>query len=204
MRTIGFTDKGQRIELTTNELVDLLKTQERGTFFWMRTETKPKMNVKDNPYTVEVVKVSPKGRTTISHVENIVKVTEGCYLMGNNYRDRVEKENELDEYIPNPCKVGEHISKCVLHNDNTGKDYLQYEVYVGDKPNSQYFFNGDIIEKKLFESYLVVSKPNPLGVTFPSVTISNIKEIRFGGNQYVVVNPTVETPTEQGVNTVEV
>ncbi len=204
MKTIGFSDKGQIFQVTVDELVNILSTQEKGTFFWMITETVPKMTVTGNPYTYEVVNISSKGRRTVSKKVNIKKVTEGCYLMGNNYSDRVEKENDLEEYIPKPCKVGNHISKCVLYNEKTHKYYLQYEVYKGDKPKSEYYHNGDVVEKSLLESYLIKSTPNPLKVIYPSVTVENIKRIHFNGNQYIVVNSSVENPTQVGVDMVNV
>ncbi|MEN6291045.1 MAG: hypothetical protein ABFD07_03370, partial [Methanobacterium sp.] len=104
---------------------------------------------------------------------------------------------------PEECKVGQHVSKCFLHNEKTGKNYLQYEWFEQVVPKSEYRYNGDPIEKKLFESYMSSYTPNKYGVNFQSVTIDNIKECHMDGNVYIVVNP-VETEVGTVTNTVEV
>ena len=187
MRTIGQTTKGQIIELTTSELTEILKLQNRGTFCWMWFETLPKMRKTDNPY-----------------FNKIVKITKGNILMGNDYKTRVITETNDVNFVPEKCNVGEHISKCVLHNDNTGKDYLQYEWFEEVVPKSEYRFEGNPIEKRMFESFMGTYTPNKNGVNFQSVTISNIKECHFNGNEYRVVNPPVEVGVGEGVGVVEV
>lgn len=197
MRTVGFTPKGQIIEVTTSELTDVLKGQEKGTWSYLITETKPRMNKTGNPYFGQIVKRS---------YLNV--------LLGNSYQNRVIKETGDVDFVPEVCKVGEHISKCVLHNDKTGKDYLQYENFDYSNipnypknlipPKPEFCYDGNIIDKTLFESYLVQSSPNKYGVTFLSVTIDNIKECHLNGNHYIVVNPTVETVVRDGVIPVEV
>ena len=187
MRTINFTDKGQVIELTTSELTEILKGQEKGTFCWMWFETKPKMRKTDNPY-----------------FDRVVKITKGNILMGNSYEKRVQNETGNPNFVADVCKVGEHVSKCVLHNDNTGKDYLQYEWFEEVVPKSEYKFEGNPIEKRMFESFMGTYVPNKNGVNFQSVTISNIKECHFNGNEYIVVNPQVEVGVGEEIGQVEV
>ena len=187
MRTIELTNKGQVIELTTSELTEILKQQNRGTFCWMWFETLPKMRKTDNPY-----------------FNQVVKITKGNILMGNSYETRVQNETGNSNFISEKCKVGEHISKCVLHNDNTGKDYLQYEWFEEVQPKSEYKFEGNSIEKRMFESFMGTYVPNKNNVNFQSVTISNIKECHFNGNEYRIVNPNVEVEVGRGVDMVEV
>jgi len=184
MRTIGFTDKGQIIELTTNELTDILKRKDKGTWTFLITETKVRMNKTGNPFY--------NGVTKVSHLN---------VLLGNDYETRMKNVTGDENFVSQKSSVGEHISKCVLHNDNTGKDYLSYENFDYSKiPNypknlipepPKYIFNGDEIEKQLFESFMIKSKPRP--VKWFSVTIDNIKKCHIDGNQYIVVNPAVET-----------
>lgn len=180
MEIIGFTDKGQIIQLTTRELTEILMTQEKGTFSWVHMETKVRMKKTNNPY-----------------FDQVKKITKGNILFGNLYEPRVQKETENPDFVSQSCKVGKHISKCVLHNDKTNKNYLQYEWFNEVVPKSEYNFNDDPIEKELFRSYMYKYTPNKYGVNFQSVTIDNIKEIHFNGNQYVVVNPMVETEVSQ-------
>lgn len=175
MRTINYTEKGRVIELTTNELTQILMTQNVGTFCWIHMETKVRMRKTDNPY-----------------FDQIKKITKGNILLGNNYKDRVIKETGNTDFVPEECKVGEHISKCVLYNEKTGKHYLQYEWFEEVTPKSEYDFHGDPIEKQFFQSFMSEYRPNKYGTNFQSVTIENIKECHVHGNQYIVVNPMVE------------
>lgn len=189
MRTIGFTDKGQVIELTTNELTEILKGKDKGTWSFLITETKVRMNKTGNPYFNQVTKKS---------FLNI--------LLGNSYQTRVINKTGDTDFEPEENKVGHHVSKCVLHNENTGKDYLQYENFnyksIPNYPKNlipsepEYNFNGDPIEKRLFESYMSKFTPNKYGIIFQSVTIDNIKECHLDGNRYIVVNPVVRTGVE--------
>ncbi len=186
MRTIGFTDKGQIVELTTNELTEILKGKEKGTWCYLITETKVRMNKTGNPYFNQVTKKS------------FLNV-----LLGNSYQNRVIKEMGDSDFVPEENKVGHHVSKCVLFNENTGKYYLQYENFdyksIPNYPKNlipsepEYNFNGDQIEKRLFESFMSKYTPNKYGVTFMSVTIDNIKECHLDGNRYIVVNSVVRT-----------
>lgn len=187
MRTIGQTEKGRVIELTTNELTQILMTQNIGTFCFLHMETKVRMKKTNNPY-----------------FDRVKKITKGNILIGNSYEKRVQNETENSEFKSEKCNVGEHISKCVLHNDNTGKDYLQYEWFEGVIPKSEYIFEGDPIEKMMFQSYMNTYTPNKYGVNFQSVTIENIKECHVHGNHYIVVNPTVEVEVGEGRISTEV
>ena len=126
----------------------------------------------------------------------VTKVTTGNILVGNSYETRVGNITDNPDFVPEENKVGEHVSKCVLFNENTGKHYLQYEWFNKITPKSEYTFNGNPIEKTLFESYMTKYKPNKYGLNFQSVTIDNIKEIHLNGDQYVVVNPMVEVMNE--------
>jgi len=195
MRTINFTDKGQVIELTTSELTEILKTKDRGTWSFLKTETKVRMNKTGNPFFNQVKKVS-----TLN------------VLLGNDYGDRMKKVTGDENFVSQKSSVGEHISKCVLHNDNTGKDYLSYENFnyheIPNYPKNlipkspKYFFNGDEVEKQLFEDFMIKSKERE--ILWYSVTIDNIKECHLDGNQYIVVNPTEEMVVEHGNIPIEV
>ena len=186
MRTINYTEKGQVIELTTNELTEVLKPLSRGTFGWFEIETIVGMNKRNNPY-----------------FGQITKLTSGNILLGNSYETRVGNETNNPDFVPEKCNVGEHISKCVLFNENKGKHYLQYEWFNEVRPTSEYFYNGDRVEKELFVSFMKKYTPNKYGINFQSVTIDNIKKIHINGNQYIVVNPMTEVNVEE-VEEVEV
>jgi hypothetical protein len=166
------TTEKTKMNVTTEELTYILMTVEKGTFGYLHMETKVKMNKTGNPY-----------------FDRVTKITKGNILLGGSYQTRVQNETHNPDFVPEENKVGEHVSKCVLYNENTGKNYLQYEWFKEVLPKSEYQFNGDIIEKKLFESYMSKYTPNKYGVNLQSVTINNIKECHINRMEYIVVNP---------------
>jgi len=185
-----------RIELTTSELTEILKEKEKGTWCYLVTETNVRMNKTGNPFFNQVKKTS------------FLNV-----LLGNDYQTRVRNKTENPDFEPEKNRVGEHISKCVLFNERTGKHYLQYENFDYKSipnypknlipPDPIFCYNDDEIDRELFRSFLVKSSPNKYGVNFLSVTIDNIKECHLDGNHYIVVNPITEVEVEN-LNVVEV
>ena len=175
------------MEITLNEMLNVLNTINKPTFVHIVMETPVRMNKTGNPY-----------------FNQVIKITKGNILMGNSYQTRVQNETGNTNFVSQECKVGSHISKCVLHNDNTGKDYLQYEWFENVLPKSEYKYNGNPIEKQLFQDFMGTYTPNKNGVNFQSVTIDNIKECHFNGNEYRVVNPQVEIGVGNGVEQVKV
>jgi len=171
-----------RIELTTSELTEILMTKEKGTWCYLETETNVRMNKTGNPFHNQIKKTS------------FLNV-----LLGNDYKGRVVKKTGNVDFEPEKNRVGEHISKCVLFNENTRKHYLQYENFDYKSipnypknlipPDPIFRYNGDEIDRELFRSFLIKSSPNKYGINFLSVTIENIKECHLDGNHYIVVNP---------------
>jgi hypothetical protein len=169
MKLQEFDGQVLKVSVTKDELTEILKGQEKGTFGFIHMTTKVRMNKTGNPF-----------------FDKVIKVTKGNILLGNSYEKRVETETGIENFRPEENRVGEHVSKCVLHNEKTGKHYLQYEWFEKTLPKSEYVFDGDIIEKQLFESYMTKYTPNKYGVNFQSVTVDNIKEIHINKYQYVV------------------
>jgi hypothetical protein len=164
--------------ITTNELVEILKTQKIGTFAFIKIETVLKMNKTNNPY-----------------FGLITKKSEIRILLGSNYQNRVnnnlEKESKESNFIAESCKVGNHVSECVLYNENTKLFYLQYEFFKEIKPKVNYFFNENLIELEKFSEFVpekttakqkgLIKKVNTI-----SVKIENIKEISLNKIKYIV------------------
>jgi len=158
-----------RMNVTSTELLSILMTQEKGTFAFLHMETKPKMNKTGNPY-----------------FDRVTKVTKGNILLGVDYSKRVQNETENPEFTPEKNNVGEKVTKCIRHNEKFNRNYLDYEWFEEVQPKSEYIFEGDPIEKRLFESFMAKYTPNKYGVNFQSVTVTNIKEIHMNGVEYVV------------------
>ena len=160
--------------ITVSEMVEILKLQKRGTFSNFIINTIPEMRKTDNPYFGQVI-----------------KVTEGNILLGGSYKTRVVNETNDVDFVPEKNKVGGHIGdgQCILENTRLGKFYLQYEWFEEVKPKSHYLFNGNPIEKRMFESFMGTYVPNKYGVNILSVNVNNIKEISFNHVRYILNTP---------------
>jgi len=170
--------KKETKKITQQELLTLLMNVEKPTFTNVVSEVIPKMNKTGNPYFGKVVKKS-----------------KGNYFIGGSYEDmvnvRMEKEGMEPTFESKECSVGTHVSKCVQYNDNTKKHYLQYFTFPTSKPSSTFEFEGNEIDKQLFESFMVKKseksrQPQDNKHQPQSLTISNIKEISLGGVHYEV------------------
>ena len=170
--------KKETKKITQQELLTLLMNVEKPTFTNIVSEVFPKMNKTGNPYFGKVVKKS-----------------KGNYFIGGSYEDmvnnRMEKEGMEPTFESKECSVGEHISKCVQYNDNTKKHYLQYFTFPTSKPSSTFEFEGNEIDKQLFESFMVKKseksrQPQDNKHQPQSLTTTNIKEITLEGVHYEI------------------
>ena len=164
--------------ITSSELVEILKKVEKGTFSNILTETTVRMNKKNNPYFGLITKIAS---------QNV--------LLGSNYENRVNnnllKESKDTDFIAQSSKVGNHVSNCVLFNENTQLFYLQAEYFGEIKPQIEYYYNENLIEKQLFAEFMPQkSVPNQNGlenkVNIFSPKIENIKQITLNKIKYIV------------------
>ena len=107
--------------ITILEMVNLFGQVTKSTFINILSQTMVRMNKTGNIY-----------------YNRISKTTSGNFLIGNDYEKRVfvggEKEGiskEENTFQVEPSKVGEHISKCVLFNQNKNLK-LNQEVRCND------------------------------------------------------------------------
>lgn len=170
----------QTLNVTESELLTILMEIQKSTFIHLVTTTKPKMRKTDNPY-----------------FEKVIKRSSCNYLCGNDYSDRVgtnyEKEGINPEtFVVETPKGKEHITKCVLKDTKTGeKRYFMVERFNEIKPQVEYFFEGNPIEKELFESFLsekYESKKQEQDRKVYPITfdVSNIQECTLNGTKYIV------------------
>jgi len=164
--------------ITETEMLEILSNVESSTFINIVSTTKVRMNKTNNPY-----------------FDKVFKVNKCNYLIGNEYETRVntndKKEGGEGNFQSEENKVGNHVSKCVLFNEKMNSHYLQVERFVEVKPNVTYLFEGNEVEKTLFESYLTkVSEssrqPQERKVLVQSFKFSSINEFTLGGVHYVV------------------
>jgi hypothetical protein len=130
------------------------------------------MNKKNNPF-----------------FNRVTKITKGNILIGGSYKTRVENSNEIENFTPEICKVGQKIEdSCVLYNEKLDRYYLQYEWFNQVLPKSTFEFEGNPIQKQMFQDYMRLYTPNKYNVNIQSVKIENIKEIHFDHHHYIIEN----------------
>ena len=178
----NMTNVKEQVMINQEELLTLLSNVVKPTFTHILSETIPKMNKTNNPY-----------------FDKVTKVSKGNYFIGGTYEDmviiRMEKEGMEGSFESKENKIGTHVegTKCVLFNEKLNRHYLQYFIFPTSKIKSEYQFEGNSIDKLIFESYLVKksntsrqpqeNKQNP-----QSLMLKNIKEISLGGIKYIVRN----------------
>jgi hypothetical protein len=164
--------------INVNGLVAILSAINTPTFINMVTETKVRMNKTGNPY-----------------FDKVFKVKQGNYLIGTNYENRVNnnlvKEGKDNDFQASENKVGQHVSKCVLFNEKTGKHYLQHERFDNSIIDTRYVFEGKDIDLKAFEKFMPSSnnyENQGLDKTVKvlSVTVDNIKLITINKETYLI------------------
>ena len=171
--------KNEKRVITENELIVLLNNQTKYQFTNVKMRTPQKMNKTDNPY-----------------FEKIEKETEGNFNVGVDYERRV-KNNEDKEGLPTTFesekpKGKHHISKCVLQkDDNENVHYVMLERFTNLKPKVEFYFEGQTIEKHLFESFISPISESKKQVQQKKVEvmtpkISNIMEITLNGTRYEI------------------
>jgi len=167
-------------QITQTQLETLLMGVEKSTFVHLVTETIVKMNKTNNPF-----------------FDKVIKRSSCNFLIGNDYEKRVQT-NEKKEGLEGNFQSGvlsgkEHITKCVLKDKTTGlKRYLMVERFKEVKPKVDFIFEGNSIDKTLFESYMGKvsenkSQPQENKVVVNTYLLESIKQISLDGEKYEIV-----------------
>ena len=182
------TNVKEQVMINQEELISILNTIERPKFGYVVSETIVKMNKGK----------TKEGNNEVNPYHNqVVKVKKGRYLIGSDYEKRVQgndiKEGGEGSFKSQESKVGVHISKCVLFNEKLNKYYLSHERFPEVKPTSEYFFEGNSIDKMIFDKWISDSnnyenQPQERKVKWTTLTLTNIKEISLNGTKYIVKN----------------
>jgi hypothetical protein len=167
------------LRVTVNEMVNVLNNVTKSTPIFIMMETSVRMNKTGNPY-----------------YGQIIKQTVGRYFIGNDYENRVnnnmERERMERTFETEKPKGKTHISKCVLVDDKTNSVYyLMMERFKEVKSKVTYFFDGNEIEKRLFESYMTQvyepQKQEQDRKVYPMTPkISNIRFMSLNGIRYEI------------------
>jgi hypothetical protein len=168
-----------QMSITKNELITLLSTIDKPTFTNVVMETIVRMNKTNNPY-----------------YEKVIKRSKCNYSLGVNYESRVNN-NEVKEGLEGNFETEKpsgktHISKCLLVKDtDLSVHYVMLERFDEIKPINEYIFEGNEIEKVLFESYMTKvyesqKQEQERKVMVITPKIENIKEISLNGVHYLI------------------
>ncbi len=180
------------MEISKNELLNVLMNVTGTPFVHIVMETPVRMNKTNNPY---------YGRVT--------KRTTGNFYLGSEYEKRVnnnrKKEGLEPDFVTEKPKGKRHISPCVLIDDKTGTVHYVHMEWFEETPPQKIDFildGNDPIEKQLFEDYMVKSyKPVKQGLerTVNVITpkLSNIRVLHIDGFQYEIPKEQVEVEVEE-------
>ena len=173
-------------KISKQELINILNTIEKPTFTHIVSETIVKMNKEK---TREGVKeFNP-------YHNQVTKLRKGKFLIGSDYEKRVNnndiKEGGEGTFKSQESKVGVHISKCVIYNERLDRHYLSHERFPEVKPTNEYIFEGNTIDKMIFDKWIGESsnyenQPQERKVEWTTLTIDNIKEISLEGTKYII------------------
>jgi hypothetical protein len=165
--------------VSESELLQVVSGIDKPTFINMTTEIVEPMNKTGNPY-----------------FNKVTKVTTCNYLIGSEYENRVnnndKKEGGEGTFESSFNRVGEHISRSLLFNRERNQHYVMVEFFPESKPKSEFYFEGNSIERTMLESWLKkknegTSQPQERKVLVRSFKSSSIKEMTYEGVRYVKV-----------------
>lgn len=172
--------------ITHQELISILNEIENPTFVNIVSTTNVKMNKE---------KTKEGNKELNPYYNKVVKLRKGNFLIGSDYEKRVnvndKKEGGEGNFQSKESSVGVHISKCVLFNERLNKFYLSHEKFPKVKPQNEFTFEGNSIDKMIFDKWISDSKPyenqpQEKKVEWTTLTIDNIKEISLNGTHYVI------------------
>ena len=128
-------------------------------------------------------KMNKGGRKGLNqYYEKVSKFTKTRVLVGMEYEKRRQKTDP--EFKVGTNRIFDtHLNSFLGFNSKYNRYYLKYEWFEGVPPKSEYKFNGDPIEKKLFEEWLIVSN-NVLN--YQVVNLNNLHEITLNHTKYIL------------------
>lgn len=169
------------INITRNELVQILRNVNTPMFISFISKTPVVMNQYDNPYFEQ----------GIQNLSRKFKIVTG-FDYQNSVNGRRENEGKETDFVQKDNWF-EVISKSLVvnKNDNT-KYYIRYQYQNDSILEQEYIFDGNLIEKQLFESYLRERSKyenqgldNPL--QFQVCSLDNLLQISINNEMYVLV-----------------
>jgi hypothetical protein len=165
--------------ITRQELITLLSEIDKPTFTNVVMETMVRMNKTNNPY-----------------YNKVVKRSKCNYSLGVNYENRVinnyTKEGIESTFETEKPSGKTHISKCLLVSDKDNSvHYVMLERFDEIKPTNEFIFEGNEIDKQLFQDFMVKytesqKQEQDRKVMVITPKIENIKEMSINGTKYII------------------
>ena len=149
------------MKINKNQFIQLVSNINSEKSIIVKSKTIVKMNKRNNPY-----------------YDKIVKKNVGVFNIGFDYGEKMCKYNP--EFVVGENKVGNHINKSILFNDNTQKHYLFCEPV--NTIQTKFELNGEAVNRELFEKFLPKRNENPVKIN--SFCIDNVESVEIDGNEF--------------------
>jgi hypothetical protein len=178
------------MRVTTNEVINMVKSVKGSTMITLETETLCDMNKTNNPFYGAIKKSVVNGQVGF-YYDNAV----------NNQRGREEKEMDFTSQKPKWAVATD--CKGIVTNQAGTKFYLYIKILSAESPT--YFFNGREVSKDNIAPYLKEhKKPHTQAniekeVVVRMYSIENIKKVKMFGNEYEVTELPVADKVEKVV-----
>ena len=158
------------ISISRKEFIKLTNTLNPVvSFCFLFMITKPRMN-----------KGGRKGLNV--YYDRVSKFSKYRGIVGMEYEQR-RKKKEPDFKVGVNRIFDTHLNSFLGYNSKYDRYYLKYEWFDQVPPKSEYQFNGDPIEKKLFEEWLIVSEGE---LNYQVVNLNNLQEITLDHTKYIL------------------
>ena len=193
----------QTVQITRNELVNVLRNNNRSMFISMVTNCPVKMNRYLDYWLVDEngkKRKNPNPTVNPFFTEGIIDHSEKYRIVtGFDYERSVnrrrEKEGKETDFVSGEGKEVwfNMVSKSLVTDKKTGeKFYLRYQFHPTSTLNTEYRFGDDVIGRELFQSFMTQKtesyKNQGLDDTlnFQVVNVENIEEISIEGFHYIL------------------
>ena len=122
-----------------------------------------------------IPRMNKGGRSHDNHYyDKIIKETKTRILIGMEFEQRIKTKKP--DYVVGPNKVFDiHKNVFIGYNSRLKRHYLKYEWFEEVPPTSTFYFEGSVIDKKIFEKWLVVSGPTDLH--YQCINVDNIRNM---------------------------
>ena len=155
----------------------------RKDFITLTNTLNPRVSF-SNLFQITKPRMNKGGRQGLNvYYEKIKKITRTRVLVGMDYEQRRQKTDPNFKVSENRV-FDTHLNSFLGYNSKLGRYYLKYEWFDNVPPKSEFMFDGNPIDKKLFEEWLVKSSGGELN--YQVVDLNNLQEITLDKVKYIL------------------